>query len=142
MLDRLEESGYRLTEPRRRVLETLRASGEPLTAQDVAGRAGTSVASTYRVLALLAELGVVSELPDEAGEAQGEPRGKRYGLCAMSEHHHHFVCRSCHTALEITCDAVERALREVEAATGIVLESHQLLLRGRCPRCRNGEGEA
>ena len=55
----LEDAGYRLTEPRRRVLDALREAPGPLTAQDVAERASASVASTYRVLALLVELGLV-----------------------------------------------------------------------------------
>ena len=71
MSNPLEDAGYRLTEPRRRVLDALREAPGPLTAQDVAERASASVASTYRVLALLVELGLVSETPDNGAALPG-----------------------------------------------------------------------
>ncbi|MGH2516911.1 MAG: Fur family transcriptional regulator [Ktedonobacterales bacterium] len=61
--ERLTEAGYKMTRPRRRVLAALEQAHEPWTAQEVAARAGTGVASTYRVLALLVDLGVVSDVP-------------------------------------------------------------------------------
>ena len=132
----LEDAGYRLTEPRRRVLDALQTAAGPLTAQDVAERAGASVASTYRVLALLVELGLVSETPDEGISLPGcETRGRHYALCTAHEHHHHFFCRSCHTTLEIASDALERALMEMEQVAGFRLEQHDVMLRGQCPAC-------
>lgn len=136
MSNPLEEAGYRLTEPRRRVLVALRAASGPLTAQDVAERAGASVASTYRVLALLVELGLVSETPDDGESLPGcEARGRHYALCTAHEHHHHFFCRSCHATLEVASEALERALIELERATGFRLEHHDIMLRGQCPAC-------
>jgi Fe2+ or Zn2+ uptake regulation protein len=141
MLDRLEQAGYKVTEPRRRVLSALRASDEPLTAQEVAGRAGVSVASTYRVLSLLCNLGVVNECADLAQE--GDARGKRYTLCTAREHHHHFTCRVCHATLEVHCDALEDALSQLEEATGMRIERHEITLRGVCQACLTGtEAEA
>lgn len=147
----LEDAGYRLTEPRRRVLDALRTAEGPLTAQDVAERAGASVASTYRVLALLVGLGLVSETPDEGVTLPGcETRGRHYALCTAHEHHHHFFCRSCHATLEVASDALERALVELERTTGLRVEQHDVMLRGQCPACArangiahtNGDGEA
>ena len=148
-LDRLSHAGYKITEPRRRVLSALREADAPLTAQEVAARAGSSVASTYRALTLLVQLGLVSELVDSLSEREGhaigvdnagEARGKRYALCASQEHHHHFTCRSCHATLEVTCDALERALEELEAATGALIERHEVTLRGLCGACRGQMG--
>lgn len=148
MLNRLRYAGYKVTEPRRRVLTALSAAGKPLTTLEVAARAGASVASTYRALTLLAQLGVVSELTDSAmereprikGETAGESRGKRYALCATQQHHHHFTCRSCHATLEVTCDALERALMELEVSTGALIERHEVTLRGLCGACRDQVG--
>jgi len=149
MLNRLSHAGYKITEPRRRVLAALREARESLTALEVAARAGASVASTYRALTLLANLGVVSELPDPAAEREshtddtdgaGEARGKRYALCATQEHHHHFTCRGCHVTTEVTCDALERALAELEATTGALIERHEVTLRGLCGACRSQVG--
>ncbi|HEU0028015.1 MAG TPA: Fur family transcriptional regulator [Ktedonobacterales bacterium] len=149
MLDRLSHAGYKITEPRRRVLGALRKAGAPLTAQEVAAHAGASVASTYRALTLLVQLGLVSELADPMAERDshvsgadgaGETRGKRYALCASLEHHHHFTCRSCYVTLEVTSDALERALEELEAATGALIERHEVSLRGLCAACRGQIG--
>lgn len=145
MLDRLTFAGYKITEPRKRVLGALGEAAGPQTALEVAARAGVSVASTYRALTLLVELGLVSEVTDPAeGEPRGssadgvgEARGKRYALCATQEHHHHFTCRHCHATLEVTCDALERALAELAATTGALIERHDITLRGLCGACRN-----
>jgi Fur family ferric uptake transcriptional regulator len=142
MDDRVRGAGYKLTRPRRDVLAALRAGAGPLTAQEVAARAGTSLASTYRVLALLASLGMVCETADDEGGGGAEPRGRRYSLCSASGHHHHFVCRSCHTALDVASDTMERALEraatELERASGLRIETHELTLRGECAACRGG----
>ena len=141
MLDRLGEAGYKVTEPRRRVLDLLRAAKRPLTAQEAAERAGTSVASTYRVLALLVQLGAVSEVTDGAATPEDEARGKRYVLCSAIGHHHHFVCRSCHASFELACEPLERALAELEQTTGLAVEHHQFMLQGQCASCRDRDKE-
>jgi|SRR5579884_82878 len=148
MQKRLAAAGYKMTEPRRRVFEALRAAGEPRTAQELAAAAGTSVASTYRVLGLLVALGVAGEVEDVAepgggaewsGAAAGvENRVRRYALCTAEGHHHHFICRSCHAVLEVECEALERALAALGAETGLAIERHDVTLRGQCPRCREG----
>jgi Fur family transcriptional regulator, ferric uptake regulator len=145
MLERLQGAGYKLTTPRRLVLGALRAAEEPLTAPAVAERAGTSLASTYRVLGLLAELGLVSEVEEEGGateELQPDARSRRYALCSLSEHHHHFVCRSCHATLDLASDGLERALEELAGRAGVRLEGHEITLRGQCGRCAIGDGGA
>lgn len=147
MLDRLSSSGYKITEPRRRVFDALRAARAPLTAQEVAARSGASVASTYRALTLLADLGLISELTDSteheahnSGADAIEARGKRYALCGTEEHHHHFTCRGCHATLEVTCEPLERALADLATATGALIEHHDVTLRGLCGACR-GQAE-
>lgn len=143
MLERLQGAGYKLTTPRRLVLGALRAAGEPLTAPAVAERAGTSLASTYRVLGLLAELGLVSEVEEEevsaADASRMDARSRRYALCSLSGHHHHFVCRSCHATLDLASDGLERALEELAGRAGVRLEGHEITLRGQCGRCATGD---
>lgn len=137
MIDRFAEAGRRVTGPRRRILETLRAAPEPLTAREVAARAGTSVASTYRVLRLLAELAVVSDVPDTCAAPEGaEGRTRRYAFCSAGGHHHHFVCRSCHVTLEVASDGLERAIAELARREDLLVERHEVTLLGRCGRCR------
>lgn len=168
----LSAAGYKVTGPRRRVLDALRAAPGPLTAQEVVASAGTSVASTYRALALLVELGVISETPDLGEPVGAEPtptaptraaphephetaqhghdgheshdghenRGKRYALCSTSGHHHHFVCRACHSTLDVTCGALESAFAELERDRGVVVERHEVTLLGLCAACHHQAG--
>ncbi len=150
ILDRLSEAGYKLTAPRRHILDVLRASETPLTALEVAARSGVSVASTYRALALLTELGVVSETGDmcaergahgsqgSSGESASEvdARGRRYALCTSTGHHHHFTCRSCHATLDVSSPALEQALSEIEQTTGARIERHDITLGGLCATCQ------
>lgn len=149
IFDSLSEAGYKLTTPRRRILEALRAADAPLTALEVAARAGVSVASTYRALALLAELGAVSEITDPCAEragfgesaAEAEARGRRYAICATAGHHHHFTCRSCHATLDVASSALEQALAEIERTTGAHIERHQITLGGLCAGCQHVSDE-
>lgn len=153
IFDRLSEAGYKLTAPRRHILDALRESETPLTALEVAARSGVSVASTYRALALLTELGVVSETGDTCAErgahgsygsyglsgesaAEVDARGRRYALCTSTGHHHHFTCRSCHATLDVSSPALEQALSEIEQTTGARIERHDITLAGLCANCQ------
>ncbi|HEY7782782.1 MAG TPA: Fur family transcriptional regulator [Ktedonobacterales bacterium] len=149
MIERLAQAGFKLTLPRRRVVEALGGAGGPLTAQEVAERAGTGAASTYRVLGLLVALSMVSEVEDpheragvergaQGGEGGpgGEARSRRYALCSLAEHHHHFVCRCCHATLDVASERLEGALHDLARRDGLEIERHEVTLLGRCRRCR------
>lgn len=151
VFERLAQAGYKLTTPRKRILDALRTANMPLTALEVAARSGVSVASTYRALALLAELGAVSEIGDLCAEragaagsvisgestAEAEARGRRYAICTTTGHHHHFTCRACHTTLDIASPALETALAEIEQTIGARIERHDITLGGLCAGCQH-----
>jgi Fe2+ or Zn2+ uptake regulation protein len=152
ILERLSAAGYKLTAPRRRILDVLRMGEAPLTALEVAARSGVSVASTYRALALLADLGAVSETSDPCAEraagqtalattlgeaaAADDARGRRYAICTATGHHHHFTCRACHATLDVSSAALETALAEIEQAAGVRIERHDIALGGLCAACQ------
>lgn len=136
MIERVCAAGYKATGPRKRVLAALGAARDPLTAAQIAERAGTSVASTYRALSLLAELGVVSETAEGDDGGAADPRSRRYLLCTAEGHHHHFVCRSCHATIEVASEALERAVAGMERDLGLRVERHEVTLSGTCARCR------
>ncbi|HEY7851234.1 MAG TPA: transcriptional repressor [Ktedonobacterales bacterium] len=155
IFERLSEAGYKLTAPRRRILAVLRATDMPLTALEVAARSGVSVASTYRALALLADLGAVSETNDPCAErmtgqvvaagelaADADARGRRYAICTATGHHHHFICRACHATLDVSSVAMETALAEIEQATGVRIERHDITLGGLCAACQRAADAA
>jgi Fur family ferric uptake transcriptional regulator len=139
-MDTLRAASYRQTAPRRRVLAALRAAKMPLTAQEVGRQAGTSVPSTYRALGLLVRLGMVSAHADRGDIPTGDERHIwRYSLCEESAHHHHFVCQSCHTVLDLVSPRLEEAVVALAKANGLALADHDVTLRGYCSQCRDQE---
>lgn len=158
LTDTLAQAGYKLTAPRRRILAALRTSEAPLTALEVAARSGVSVASTYRALALLTALGAISETeeppaerpsgavagaqsgPGATASAEADARGRRYAICTATGHHHHFTCRACHATLDVACSTLETALSEIEQATGVRIERHDVTLGGLCAACQRNAG--
>jgi Fur family ferric uptake transcriptional regulator len=133
-LEQLGRSGHRTGGARAAVIELLSAQDCCLTAQQIFDRLrddgrGVGIATVYRTLELLSQLGLVRRIEIGASacyEAE-DPSG---------HHHHHVVCESCgkvaafeDRALE---DAIERLARRHRYAVGV----HEVTLRGECPECR------
>lgn len=87
-----------------------------------------SLATTYRILQSLAEDGRVDVLRNAEGEAV-------YRRCAVAEHHHHLVCRSCGKTVELEAPAVESWAAKVAAAHGFTNVDHTVEIFGLCPDC-------
>jgi Fur family transcriptional regulator, ferric uptake regulator len=88
------------------------------------------IASVYRVLEQLADLGLVHRV-DLGGEStRFEP------ALPGGEHHHHLVCDACGRVDKFDDDALERALSRVASAQGYELVQHDVVLHGACDGCR------
>lgn len=86
------------------------------------------LATVYRTLQSLADGGEVDVLRRADGEAV-------YRRCARREHHHHLVCRSCGTAVELDGPGVEAWAAQVGAAHGFRDVEHTMELTGTCSAC-------
>jgi Fur family transcriptional regulator, ferric uptake regulator len=125
----MESPMERDTQQRRAIRRALREAGRPLSHPEILTEAsreapGLGTATVYRTVKALVEarwLAVVS-LP-------GEP--PRYELAGKG-HHHHFHCRGCGRMYEI--DGCPDGLPQM-TPSGFRLESHELLLYGRCSTC-------
>lgn len=129
---RLQESGYRLTIPRQTIIAALRDAGRYCTAQQLYERLrGRSVglASVYRTLELLADLGLALKRAEDGGEAS-------YLYCSP-EHHHHVICTQCGTVREIDANfcPAPTVIAAVEAATAFRIAHHTLDFHGLCADC-------
>ena len=129
---RLKNSGYRLTGPRRAVLEVIQRSRGHLSPEEVftLGRRrhrALGRATVYRTLDLLTQLGVLR--PMYLGE--GRPAYAR-----LDHGHQHLVCSRCDRITEIEAADVERLGRRLARRLGFELRSHLLELYGLCPKCR------
>src|SRR6266540_268064 len=118
ILGLLEREGYRLTAPRRVVLEEVVRRAEPFTSAEVwetirASTPGIGRATVFRTLDLLSKLGVVQRIHKDADG------GRCHAYLACEErHHHHLICNNCGCVTDFNEDsALEALVREVERRT-------------------------
>ncbi|QKT07715.1 transcriptional repressor [Gordonia sp. X0973] len=125
-------TGQRNTRQREAIAAALAATDDFRSAQqlhDELTARGESIGLTtvYRNLQALAEAGVVDSLWDGSGET-------RYRHCS-AHHHHHLVCRSCGTTVEIHADEVESWASKVARAHNFSDISHTVEIFGTCADC-------
>ena len=132
LVEKLEDSGYRLTEPRRRIGELLAERPEGVSAEGLVLLAkGIGRATVYRNIQLLVEEGLLCKLAEH-----GTPR---YTL-ARGSHHHHVVCVSCGQVKEFRDPALERALQRVEIPQVGKLVGHHVEIDVLCTGCEPKAG--
>ncbi|HPU97605.1 MAG TPA: transcriptional repressor [Candidatus Hydrogenedentes bacterium] len=130
-MDTVEKSSgqKRKTRPSETVLQIFMAAGHPVSAREVFERgrhmhATLGIATVYRCIRRFMEEGILREihLPDV---------GTRYEY-VTPEHHHYFHCNLCgHLyALAGCAEMLESML-----PAGFIMESHEIILRGRCNNC-------
>jgi len=135
------QGGFRLTAPRQAVLDVVREADGYISAEEVFMEVyrrlpGVGIATVYRTLQLLSELGVVSKVASEDGKA-------RYSVADEEVRPHRvvMVCRRCHRteALPAGSGAVEERTRElsreVTAAAGFAVEQSVHQFYGVCHEC-------
>ena len=130
--DEIPLAGGRPTRQRRAVAVALQSCDDFRSAQeihDLLRRTGENVglSTVYRTLQALADNGDVDVLRTEDGEAV-------YRRCSTT-HHHHLVCRSCGSTIEVDAPAVEQWTRRVAAEHGFREVSHAVEIFGTCPDC-------
>jgi Fur family transcriptional regulator, ferric uptake regulator len=134
---RLLAVGQRYTHQRRRLVEILTRSGNPLTIPEILRGRGLAQSSVYRNLGDLERAGVVRRLVTD--EEYG-----RYELSEdLTEHHHHVICSRCGTVQDLPMRAeVERRMEEtlgrLARSVGFAEVSHRLDLIGVCASCAQG----
>ncbi len=130
---RLRDSGLRITESRRGVIEVLAGSVQHLGSAEIVDRVqeqypGVGRASVFRSLEAFTRLGIAR--PTYSGA-----RGPTYYLVSASGHHAHVVCTRCGQVTEIpecTCDP---SLVGIYRKYGVNTTSHLLEIYGLCARC-------
>jgi Fur family zinc uptake transcriptional regulator len=128
--------GARLTEIRRRVLELVWRSHQPVGAYAILERLARerrSVAppTVYRALDFLMAHGLVHRIASL----------NAYIGCAHPDRHHigqFLVCSACGSTAELDDARIDRAIRSGAEAAGFAVERPVIELAGRCPNCREG----
>lgn len=95
----------------------------------------TGLATVYRTLQSLADANQVDVLRTAEGESL-------YRRCERVEHHHHLVCRSCGSTVEIDGPTVESWAMQVGDTHGFSNIEHTIELFGTCADCVTLERDA
>jgi Fur family transcriptional regulator, ferric uptake regulator len=130
----LSEAGHRSGGARTAVVELLARQSCCLSAQEIADELrgkGTDVglASVYRALDLLHEMGLVQRVEIGEGGSRYEP------IVQGGEHHHHAVCDSCGRVTAFEDERLEHALERLAGRLRHSMSGHDIVIRGDCARC-------
>jgi len=132
-LQRLEASGYRLTEPRTAIAQVVAESHRTLSPIEVydlarADHPKIGLVTVYRTLEKLEELGLIARVHQSDG-CNGY-------IAAPSGHQHLLICQDCGHTEYFSGDNLVDLVSNVEAQSGYTVESHWLQLSGYCANCR------
>jgi len=136
LVGRLREKGHRLTPQRMAVLKVLIGSHEHPSAEQIHARVKaelpmTSLATTYKTLAVLKQM-------EEVLEINLGNDGSRYDAGNPTPHPH-VVCLECGSIMDVDVGDLSDLPREVARRTGYQIVSHRLDFFGVCPRCQEKE---
>ena len=132
----LHKEGKRLTPQRLKVLNLFEniGAGNHLSAEEVHEKlvqssSKVSLATIYRTLRLLVQMGFLHELELSEG-------GHRYELLSNeTPDHHHLICIRCGRTEEFENDAVLDAGKAAAEINGFKLIESSLNVRAICPNC-------
>ncbi len=133
MLEALQGRGFRLTAPRRAVVEVMAEGHQHLNHAEILERARVKYqdigrATVYRTLELLVEMGLIHVT--YMGDAN-----QRF-IVPVEGHHHHLVCNGCGDVFELDECHFGAALTTITNQTGFSIDSHLVELYGRCTGCQ------
>jgi Fur family transcriptional regulator, ferric uptake regulator len=133
----LKKKGYKLTPQRRSIVDTIIDNeGQHLTAEEIYDKVKKScpeigLATVYRTILLLEELGVISRLELNDGCS-------RYEILHSNEthRHHHLICNICHKVLEVQDDLLEELEVDIQKRYRFKILDHSVKFYGICDECQ------
>ncbi len=132
----LKEKGYKFTNQRQHVYEVVSENdGNHLNSQEVYDRVRQKypeigVATVYRTLALLEEMGLIYGVDFEDGF-------RRYEIVKDDEqhNHHHLICLECGSIREAEEDLLGAIEDEIFAKNKFKVINHRVKFYGYCDEC-------
>lgn len=136
--ENLKSQGYKLTPQRRAILDTIvENEGKHLTAEEIYDLVKEDcpeigLATVYRTIVLLEEMGVVCRL--DLGD-----NCSRYELVHEEENHqhHHLICTQCSKVIEVEGDLLEALEQSIEEKYKFTIQNHSVRFFGICNECAN-----
>jgi Fur family peroxide stress response transcriptional regulator len=134
IIAKLRERGCRITPQRVAILKAFLGSHqhpgvEQVYAQVRANFPTTSLATVYKTVHLLKEIGEILEIGCAGG-------GNRYDGNKPYPHPH-LICTQCKTISDPDLRSLEQITAEVAAVSGYRIVSHQVDFFGICPACQS-----
>lgn len=134
---RLSAEGVRFTQGRRSTVQALANMHGPRTVAEIHDRVGDAIplSSLYRSLSVLKDAGVLSAQHGSDGVV-------RFELAEwFTGHHHHLICTSCGTVVDITPtadqeQAMEHLVKNMALEAGFDVSGHRFEIEGTCRECR------
>lgn len=132
-LNALQEHGYRLTESRRAVVETVAATSRALTPMEVfdsarAAHPELGLVTVYRALEKLEELRLIQRVH--------QPGGCQAFIAASQGHQHLLLCQTCGQVTFFEGDDLDPLFHAIAQKTGYAIQEHWLQLFGLCQDCK------
>jgi Fur family transcriptional regulator, ferric uptake regulator len=132
-LTKLRDAGFKITNARLAVLNTLYQSGNHLTSADVIERIeadDTSIgrASIFRTLELLTSLAIIRPTYVNSNTPT-------YVLLSKEGHHSHIICTNCDRVIELDECHVDKMMDQIEQDHHIHLTGHLVEFYGICDTC-------
>lgn len=137
VFDSLRKKGHRITAQRETILAIFREQdhGTHLSAEDLYNilrerGSNVSLATTYRTLKLLSQLGLLRELDFAEGH-------KHYELKKDNVPHQHIICLGCNSTLEFEDHFLEEAGQKIGSRYNFDVIDAQFKIFGMCPDCKD-----
>lgn len=134
-IEQVKKRGYKLTEPRRRLLERVQELERPFTAEELyemMSRQGIGRATVFRTLKLLLDIGVLVRVHLEEGCQHYQLAA---GLPGEEHHHDRIICRACGRITDLDECPMREDAAAIAKRSGYRLQGHHLDLYGICSRC-------
>ena len=138
LAEAFHSTGRRLTSQRRLILEVLEESDAHLDADEIYRLAkmrepDISLATVYRTLAVLRDMGLVEE--HRLGEEHSHYEA------VHGQPHYHFICLGCERVIEFEAPFVDQIVARVSEEKNVQVTGVHLRLSGYCEDCKQNGGQ-
>jgi Fur family ferric uptake transcriptional regulator len=136
--EQLKEKGYKITTQRQLVLDVIKENqGCHMSPEDVFNKlkengANIGIATVYRTLALLEEMGLIYKIELKPGCVSYELNQPE-----MTHKHHHLICLVCGKIIEVKEDLLDNLEEVIASSHGFLIKDHSLKFYGYCAECRH-----
>lgn len=126
LAERLHERGLRMTPQRQQVLDAVRTLEHATPEQISAAAPEIDLATIYRTIELLEDLGLVRHTHLGHGAAS-------YRLA--EDEHVHVVCHNCGAVIDVPHDLIDGLVTRLQDERGFTVDRSHFTVFGRCANC-------